>query len=53
MWFGTNEPMSERVFQTHGLVAPTLLALMGLYVSRALHQHFVRLGAVLRSLLPR
>lgn len=53
MWFGTNEPMSERAFQTRGLVALTLLALMGLHVSTALYHHLFRLDTVLRRLLPR
>ena len=52
MWFGTDGPLSERVFQAHGWVALTLLALVGLHVSAALYHHFVRQDAVLHGMLP-
>lgn len=52
MWLGTDGPLSERVFQAHGVVALTLLALVGLHVSAALYHHFVRRDAVLRGMLP-
>ena len=52
MLLSTNELLAERVFEAHGLVALTLLALVGLHVSAALYHHFIRRDEVLRGMLP-
>jgi cytochrome b561 len=47
-----NRTLARQVFQTHGLIAVLLLAVIGVHVTAALYHHFVRKDDVLAGMLP-
>jgi cytochrome b561 len=49
---GVSRPLARQVFQAHGVVASSLLALVCLHVAAALYHHFIRRDEVLSGMIP-